>query len=480
MKTLRPIFFIILLGFLLRTYKIHERFIFGPEQSISLWPIVRLFEEKKLPLIGVPLANYQLALFRAPFFIYIFALPLKLVKFSPLGLGIFFIFISLAVIWIIYLSTKILFDKKTALLASFLYASNVYLINADRNVWNYTPIIFCSSLASFLLIIIFKKKKANPLFFFLIGCLAGLNFSFHFQAVIMTIILGWLFLRKKGFKNTLIYFAGIGLFLSPLIIFNLRHNFIMLHGIKKLISTPNIIVRETKTPRERLDNGLRSFSDLLFSLLNLPISNSSLLNKGTIFFIFFLLPGYYLFQKNNSRKKRDVISYFFLSSFLSLIVLIFINRRFYVSTAFYLWFLIPLFVIIWAKFLLSFTGRFKLLGAILLISYIFSNFYLIFTQKPGNYQHKLKIIDYVFTQTKQKPFSLKFINQDVLSYDYLFYYRAPFYGLKYDNINLVEQWNQANPNIFIIHGEYDWQEDKYQIKPFSKMADFSGVKVIIK
>lgn len=475
------IFLIIVLGLVLRLYKISERFIFGPEQALSLWPIVRLFEEKRLTLIGLHLANYKSALFRPPFFIYLFALPLKIFKFNPLGLGILFIFLGLGTTLVLFLATKILFNQRTALLTSFLYATNFYLINNDRNVWTYTPIIFTSSLIIWLIAKILKNRSNNS-YFFLIGCLLSLSFSFHFQTVfsLLSFSLLSLFFIKVGKKQIILFLAGIGLFLSPLIIFNLRHNFIMARGIINLLFDNEVILKGSENLFSKLNNGLGTFADLSLSILRLQSLKTNLYLNCFIFVFLFLMPAFYIYQQTLSQTKRVIVIYFLFSCLFSLIGLMVINQGFYSATDFYLWFLIPLLLIIWASSLTLLIKNYQLLIFSLLALIIFANFYSVLTQKPNNYQQKIVLINYILKETQGKSLSLKFINQDALAYDYLFYYRTPFYNLNYNDINLIEQWQPGKANFFIIHGNYDWREDKYQILPYHKINNFGDVKVVIK
>lgn len=482
---LSEIFFIILLGFFLRIYKIKQTFIFGPEQALSLWPIIRLFEEKKLTLIGVPLANYESGLFRAPFFIYLFALPLKFLKFNPLALGIIFILISLGTICLLYLSTKSLFDKKTGLIASLLYTVSFYLIKADKNVWNYTPIIFTSSLILFLLTTILKKQKKEKeqkkkLSFFLIGSLIGLGFSFHFQIIIILVslvILIFLFKFKK--KNFLSLFIGLLLLLSPLIIFDLRHDFIILNGFKKLFFTQEVITKGSLNFLERINNGFKTFSNLAFHFFNLEPKPHSLITNLLIFSIFFLFPGFFIYQRSCLKIEKIISSYFLLSCLIGLIVLIIIDRTSYPTGAFYLWFLIPVLITIWTRFLILITKEnkpYKLGVTLLMLIFLIPNLFLILNQKPTNYQTKIDLVNYVLKNSKKQKSSIKFINKDVLSFDYLFYYRAPFYGLTFNNLNLIQQWQTDKADFFLLSGDYDWNKDKYNIKPFEKIVDFQSLK----
>lgn len=476
----KEIILLILSGFALRFYKLKERFSWGPEQSIAAWPMIKLFEEKKLTLIGIHMSTYKSALFRPPFFTYLFALPLKMFNFNPLILEYLFTFISLFSIFFVYLSAKRIYNKNTAIISSLLYAVSFNIINFDKNTWVVTPIIITSILTLFFLTKLFNKSVSRSLFLLIIGCFVGLGFSFHFQTAIILTTLSLIFLKKYGYKKTLFFLAGVILFLSPLIIFNLRHNFIMLKGLKHLVSGNETIIRGDPTFLARLNNGIGAFSDLSLLILNLSFIKKGPLNNFLLFILLFLLPCFYLKRRLCSQKERMLINYFLFSSLLALTALMVINQVGYSSIAFYLWFLIPSFLIIWGRVLFLLFKKNKII-AILIISYIaLTNLNSFRKQQPGNYQNKIAIVDYILEQAQEKKFSLKFINEGVLAYDFLFYYRAPFYNLSFNDINLIEQWQEGKPDFYLVHRDYDLEKDKLKIQPLKKIVNFKEIKIIVK
>lgn len=472
----REIIAVLILAGFLRFYEIKQRFFWGLEQSLTLKPIVQLFEEKKLTLIGLHLFNYQSALFRPPFFIYLFALPLKLFKFDPFALEIIFSLLGILLIFFLYLAARKLFDKKTALLAAFLYASNSYLVSVDKNIWTITPIILTAALILFFLSRLSKKNLWN---FFLIGCLSGLGFSFHFQAAAIFVPILILLICQKNWRQMAYFLAGNLLLLSPLILFNLRHQFIMVQGIKRLIFDQAVVVKQSSNFSGKLNNGLNSFTDLFTSILGVSFKNQLFINI-TCFVLFFLLPPLFIFKKTKSPKIKFLSLYFISSSLISLLGLIIIDQGFYQSTAFYIWLLTPLLLIFWAKILTILIKSNFIIGFLILGLYVLVNLSAFQSQSLGNYRKKLALVDLVFNQAKAKPFSLKFVHKDALAYDYLFYYRAPFYNLRFSEINLIEAWQSGQPDFILVHGDYDWEADNYSFKPYQKIIDCQGVKLVVK
>jgi 4-amino-4-deoxy-L-arabinose transferase-like glycosyltransferase len=478
-KSNRIFILILVLGFVLRFYKLQERMLWGGEQSLSIWPIARLFEEKQLTLIGVHLFNYKSALFRPPFFIYLFALPLKMFHFNPFAIEIIFALIGVGVICLIYFSTKKIFDKQTAVLASFFYSISNYLIKTDKTIWTITPIIITSAAITFFFAKILNSRR-KKLYLFLLGVLTGLGFSFHFQIAVPMIVLCILILKKGGVKNIVFFLSGLLLLLSPLIIFNLRHNFIMLSGLKNLLWGNEVIVRQNGGFGSRVNNALDAFLDLWLQTAKDSLVSQHLFVSILLFFLFFILPALYVWSKSKKHVEKTFILYFLLSCLVGLIGLAIINQGFYSSTAFYLWFLIPIFLAIWGRFLSLLYKKNVLIAVAIISLFIFLNISAFVKQTPGNYQQQITIVNYILKKAAGKNFNLKFINNEALAYDYLFYYRAPFYSSNYNKINFIEQWQRGNPNFFIIQGDYNWQQDKYSVLPYKKIENFETTAVIIK
>jgi len=471
---------ILLLGFFLRIYKFRQVFNWSMEQSIAAWPIIKLFEEKKLTLIGIHILNFKSALFRAPFYTYIFAPILYLFNFNPLSLGFAFILIGLCNILLIYLGAKNIFNKKTALFASFLYSSSFAIINFDKNTWVVTPMLFVSSAIIFFLSKISQKKLV--LFnYLIIGGLAGLGFSFHFQSAVIFLSLLFVFKQSKKYsaKKLTYFILGAVLLLMPLIIFNLRHNFIMLQGLKNTFFTNNVVIKASQTLFGKINYSIYTFNQLAFSIFSLDYLEKPPFPINFVTFALIIIAPALIINKENSFKQKVFFKYFYSAVFLSIPGLTAVNQGLYQSS-FYLWFLIPLFLIIWSNLFIKLFKKRKQLLYLSYIVFLILNLGLILKQKNGSYLRKIKPINYILKNAPKKNFSIKFIGTDYLSYDYLLYFRAPYYQIDFNNINLQEQWHQGKTDIYFIQGKYDWKKDKYQVKPYKKSAFFNSTKVFIK
>ena len=153
----------------------------------------------------------------------------------------------------------------------------------------------------------------------------------------------------------MIFLLGALLPLAPLILFNLRHNFIMLQGFKRSIFSDQVITRQSQTFLGKINNGLKTFSDLAQPLLHLPTLGK--LNNLIVFLLFFILPGLWIYKKSKTKLQKFMAVYFLFNCLFGLIVLTLIDQEGYPSTAFYIWFLVPLVLIIWSQFIIILFGK---------------------------------------------------------------------------------------------------------------------------
>ena len=105
------------------------------------------------------------------------------------------------------------------------YSFTPYYINYTRFLWN--PNFQFSLLPILILLMGLYQKRPTKWRFFLISSTLGILFQFHYQFVI---IFGFLFVyyfmvKKINSSNIAPFLGGIALGLSPLIVFDLRHNF---------------------------------------------------------------------------------------------------------------------------------------------------------------------------------------------------------------------------------------------------------------
>ena len=446
-------FILFLIAFLPRIYRLEENFAWDQEQGVAFWTIKKIVVEKKLPLIGQHFLNQEAPVFRPPFFAYFAAIPLFLTKNNPLSLEFCLsLFGALSAILIFWITRK-LFNQKAAFFSFLGYSFSSTVIGTDKNLVPPTMLIltFAILLPFFLNAL---SRSDNNKDFLIIGFLVGLMFSFHFSAIIVLLSIFSLFLIfKKEFKlnlkKILIFLFSIFIMISPVLFFNARHGFPMIEGFKKIIFGESFDL--PINPLTRLNLALSALNTL-----NLSLSSINL-NIYPAFFslILWVLPAIFIVKLKKTNPQKAFFLLLLALLFLSSFFLYLVGNPYYQMTH-YLLFLIPPFFIVWGKILeLIFNtsfGKPALLS--IFIIFIHHNGQNILNSTKNTYSQKLEVVNEILSQSSPaKVTSVKFIDEDYTPYDFLVYFRAPSYGLKYENINLLQAWMDIPPDFVVKRGE---------------------------
>ena len=201
--------------------------------------------------------------FLGPFYYYFIAPWLWIFQFQPVGLAFGVAFFSICFIPINYLVIRKIFDKKTAFISSLLITFSSTMIDFSRFSWNPNLLPLFALITYILLILGFEKRRY--IYFALFGAILSFSVQLHYLAFILIPPSGLLFIAhflksKKDTKKIIIgMFISLLMFilcLSPLIIFDLKHNFLNLKSFISLISSPGQI------SSYNLDNFFTSFNFL--------------------------------------------------------------------------------------------------------------------------------------------------------------------------------------------------------------------------
>lgn len=213
---------IIALSIFFRFYQLGERFHFDWDQERDAQVVWQILKEGKLTLIGPRVVGPE-AFFLGPLWFYLLVPFYFIFNMDPIAAAFFASSVGVITITALYFLTKSLFGVKEALMATFLLATL-----AERSSWNpiLIPLLTIALLHSFFRIID-GKKTLIPLAFLLIG----LGLQIHFQAIfflplLLVAIYFYSRTHKIPFKD--IFFGKILFVLTflPLILFDLRHNFV--------------------------------------------------------------------------------------------------------------------------------------------------------------------------------------------------------------------------------------------------------------
>lgn len=230
-----PIFLLLVLTFLLRVYKVDDLFYFTYDESIPAFIGRRLILWQHLPLIG---GATPFGFHLGPYFYWFYAALLFIGKLNPLVWGYAAALLSIVTTFLIYIVGKNLGNKKIGITAaifwSISYLANVY----DRHLWA----LFWGPMVS-LLVLYFLNKIAIGRQKFIYPLALTIGLSIHADPsnlVFLGLAIAALIYNKIPFKkNFAIIFAFIAIFITPLVAFDLRHNFANTRPVLDFIKAGN-------------------------------------------------------------------------------------------------------------------------------------------------------------------------------------------------------------------------------------------------
>jgi len=318
-----------------RFYQINQRVQFDWDQERDA-QVVKKILSGHFTLLGPRVLGPD-KFFLAPYFYYLLAPFYLLANLHPRAIIYFLLFYNLAFFILAYQVLKELFSRQTALIFLLFWSVNKAAIAADTIAWNPVVVPILAIVLLRILNKIFKdsRKKSN---WFALGVLLSVGINFHFQVVFLAVwAVVFLFLSKKvNLKGVLISLLGFSLPFFPLLLFDLRHNFLNTKLFLQFL-------------KDRGEGGnflawLPVFKNFLSGFLAIGI-----FEIVALFLLFSFSAIAFLIAK---RQKISFLKYFFTSAAIFLIIF-FLGFAIYGQrpSEYYFNFLIPFLVLIMAELL---------------------------------------------------------------------------------------------------------------------------------
>ncbi len=434
---------ILLLALILRFYRLKTWFLFGMDQEYEAFLVKNILTGKHFPLIGVNASDTGIYL--GPFFIYLAAIPYLFFRGNPLGGAVTASSLGVITTFALYKLGKVWFSEKVGLLASFFWAISFLSVHYDRQFWNPTPISFLMIIILYSLTMIHKGKDK---FLIILAASIGIALQSHLQSVIiLPIIILYLFLLRKKYsgKYLFLFFFILLIFQLPLILFDIRHNFINTRAFTNLIfsflgfSNP----AQSVNIFDRVSQLLNFIGRSIFikGPVDLFTENGQCLSllsyKGkTSILAILLMIGVFLFyfyqqivKKNKALKDR----YLILSITLLTLTSVFIYKR-PVFEYYYLFFLPVLYLLISWVFNYLIQGKEKLIFLVIILIIVVNNITIFLNAKMSySFKDKVESINYSKNYVDKYNFSLEAIGDcgRFGGYRYLYEYYGKIPGSSY-------------------------------------------------
>lgn len=407
---------LISIGVLLRLWNLNTDLLFHRDQGLHSLDIWNLWHDHSFKLLGPP--SDVDGLYHAPIYYWIMTPAYFISGGDPFVASAFQILLEAFSLFFLFSAIEKLFNRKTAYLTVVFYLFSYGLISYSRWLVNVTPIF---PIVNFLLFFLTSKKQAwwHPLLTsFLVGVATQCDAA---VGIFLYPFLFWLYRSNLNIKTVLFLLIGFFLPASPLLLFELRHNFVITKATLNFSSNNN----------QGLGFSLRvliiNFKTLLTQtnyLLSFPkVATSSAIFIWGLFSVFKL-------------KERNFIYIYLLFFFLSLSLF---------QRGAHGFFLVPLFPLIIACTVHGLTKLPKpafILICVYLTFLNFSQYHNLY--QPNNalipigdaniitLQDRKNIIDWVYQKSNGKPFSywtytLPYYQE--YAFDYiLVWYAKPKYG----------------------------------------------------
>ena len=210
----------LLAGFL-RLYRIGPTLQFLGDQGRDALVMFRLLTQGDFPFIG-PITSVG-GFYLGPLYYYLMAPWLWLARFNPVGPAVATAVLGVVTVPLLYLVAKKLYSHRVGLWAAGLYALSYIPISETRSAWNPNPM----PLAALGIIYGFYTRKL-----WLVALSLGAALQFHYMIVFLGPWILWqLYLNRRQWKNILLFAATGLLLLAPLILFEIKNNWLNTRGL---------------------------------------------------------------------------------------------------------------------------------------------------------------------------------------------------------------------------------------------------------
>jgi 4-amino-4-deoxy-L-arabinose transferase-like glycosyltransferase len=258
---------ILALAFFVRTYRAAELMGFYYDEGRDALAVWDLLHHGKYFLIG-PTTGIE-GIFLGPFYYYLIAPFYFIGNGNPVFPAVWLVFINICAMAVIFMVGKKFFNLGAGLLAVILVAFSSNLAHAHRWLSNPTPLPLFAALAVWSLLNIIHSDKR---WWWLLGLSIGLGLQleaasavFFIPATVLILLINRKFIRF-GKYSWLIGLAAFGSTLLPQLLFDFRHDHILLKGFSNfLIGQKSFQVAVTGFFTTRLDFYFHVFTDKFYS-----------------------------------------------------------------------------------------------------------------------------------------------------------------------------------------------------------------------
>ncbi len=245
------IVFIILLAAFLRFYKIDEYMTFLGDEGRDMLIMRKIWIEGDIPFIGPPMSVGGLYL--GPLYYYLIAIATGIFWLNPIAAAGMNALFGIATAGLIYYLGRSWFGRIAGTISAFLYALSPVTIIYSKSSWNPNPGPFFALLA--VLGIYKVHRTGNMLWLILTGAAFAFAVNMHYLSLLLgpVLLMLWIYelllhsrgklKRKNILLGTTLAVMAFLVLMSPLFLFEVKHNFPNYYALKTLFSAKDSAVK---------------------------------------------------------------------------------------------------------------------------------------------------------------------------------------------------------------------------------------------
>jgi 4-amino-4-deoxy-L-arabinose transferase-like glycosyltransferase len=423
---------IILIGVFLRFYRLGDFAMFLSDQGRDAIIIKRILTGEHFPAIGAPTSVGQVYL--GPFYYYFIAPWLLLFNFAPVGLAFGVAFFSSLFLLCNFLIIKKLVNIKTAYISTIFLSLSSTMVDFSRFSWNPNLLPFFSFLTAYFAIESVKTKRWY--FFALTGAFLSFSVQLHYLALFLGLPVAFVYLfdlfKKKNhfiskIMNIVISVFFFALFTLPLIIFDLRHDFLNSKNFLLLFKSTQSFTTS------KLENLINTFIALNKYSLNITLNTW----QAVVLLVFILVSSLIILYRSKN----------FIKTFIMFFLICFLGLSLYSGPKFphYLGMAYPFYFLVISYFLGEISGDLfgKIIVSIFIVMYILLSlpkFNFITMPAANQIGHTRKVADFLADKINHKPFNIATWPVEFTEDNYLYFLELQ--GLRPADRRKVEITNQ--------------------------------------
>ncbi len=419
---------ILAVGFFLRAYKAKALFLYNHDNDLASWIVKDIVVNKHLRLIGQETSTQ--GVFIGPLFYYLLIPFYLLFNMDPFAGVVLITILGLFSIWSFYFVFSKVFDKRTGLVAGFLYAISFTTIFNDRWVVPTMPVIAWSVWFFYAANLLLKGKQKTA--FVIFGILAGLIWHLNVSLVLLLPLIPlswWLSKKKINWRAAATGLLILVVMSLPLMTFELRHDFVQTRAVfQSLGAEQGDILSKTAKFKKVLNISFSGATNFAFPYLPKTAVYNTLAAVSLLGVLFFLT------TKKVFPKKLAIV----MLSWIAIYILFFssyskIVSEYYLDGILVVWLAILIFSI---SYLIN-KKKFRKFGLIILFLLTVVNFYRFFT------------FNFNRTGYLERKAIVKFIKEDAEEHGYpcisISFITSPGYELGYRYFFWLEEMHVNQP-----------------------------------